>query len=67
MRGLMTGRASLFGRGKAREILHRDWGSAPERQPPAAVWAPRIGLESGLRGTLDWWSRSGGAFAAART
>lgn len=59
-----TGRASLFGRGKAREILHRDWGSAPERQPPPAVWAPRIGLRSGLRDTLDWW-RVGAVPAAA--
>ncbi|CAA9276816.1 MAG: FIG010773: NAD-dependent epimerase/dehydratase [uncultured Acetobacteraceae bacterium] len=56
----MTGRASLFGRGKAREILHRDWGSAPERQPPPAVWTPRIGLESGLRETLDWWRAGAG-------
>lgn len=61
-----TGRASLFGRGKAREFLHRDWGSAPERQPPPAVWAPRIGLESGLRETLDWWrARGGGGGSAA--
>ena len=60
-----TGRASLFGRGKAREILHRDWGSAPERQPPPAVWAPRVGLESGLRETLDWWRAGGGVPATA--
>lgn len=51
----VTGRTSLFGLGKAREILHRDWSSAPERQPPPALWTPRIGLESGLRETLDWW------------
>jgi nucleoside-diphosphate-sugar epimerase len=57
----VTGRASLFGRGKAREILHRDWGSAPDRQLPPAVWAPRIGLEAGLRDTLDWWRGAGGA------
>ena len=59
-----TGGAFLFGRGKAREILHRDWSSAPDRQPPPAVWAPRIGLESGLRETLDWW-RGADAVAAA--
>jgi nucleoside-diphosphate-sugar epimerase len=56
----ISGRASLFGRGKAREILHRNWGSAPERQPPPAVWTPRIPLESGLRETLDWWRAGGG-------
>lgn len=62
--GTATGRASLFGRGKAREILHRDWGSAPERQPPPALWTPRIDLESGLRETLDWWRGVGGGLAA---
>ena len=51
----LTGRASLFGRGKAREILHRNWGSAPERQPPSALWTPRIELGSGLRETVAWW------------
>ena len=61
-----TGRASLFGRGKAREILHRDWGSAPERQPPPAIWTPRVDLESGLRETLDWWRAGGGLSAGAR-
>ena len=60
----VTGRPSLFGRGKAREILHRDWGSAPERQPPPTVWAPRIGLESGLRETLDWWRGGAGSVSA---
>ena len=59
-----TGRASLFGRGKAREFLHRNWGSAPERQPPPDVWAPRIGLESGLRETLAWWSADAGDASA---
>jgi nucleoside-diphosphate-sugar epimerase len=59
------GRAFLFGRGKAREILHRDWGSAPERQPPPALWAPRVDLESGLRETLEWW-RDGGGGAGGR-
>jgi 2-alkyl-3-oxoalkanoate reductase len=62
----VTGRASLFGRGKAREFLHRQWGSAPERQPPASVWTPRIGLHAGLQDTLEWWRASGDdRFAAA--
>ncbi|WP_343897967.1 NAD-dependent epimerase/dehydratase family protein [Craurococcus roseus] len=59
-----TGRASLFGRGKAREFLHRNWGSAPERQPPPDVWAPRIDLESGLRETLAWWRADAGGASA---
>jgi nucleoside-diphosphate-sugar epimerase len=55
----LTGRPSLFGRGKARELLHRDWGSSPARQLPAAVWAPRIGLAEGMAETLGWWHELG--------
>ncbi len=51
----LTGRPSLFGRGKAREILHRDWRPDPELRPPADVWTARIGLAEGLRDTLAWW------------
>lgn len=55
----MTGRSGLFGLGKAREILHRDWGSEAGRQLPEAVWTPRIGFEEGLRDTLAWWASLG--------
>jgi nucleoside-diphosphate-sugar epimerase len=55
----VTGQVTLFGRGKAHEILHRDWASSPERQLPALVWAPRIALQPGLRETLDWWASLG--------
>jgi nucleoside-diphosphate-sugar epimerase len=51
----LTGRAAIFGRGKAREILHRDWSVAPERQIAAALWRPRIDLETGMRETAAWW------------
>jgi nucleoside-diphosphate-sugar epimerase len=61
----LTGRASLFGRGKAREFLHRSWGSAPEQQPSPALWMPRVGLESGLRETLDWWRAGADGVPAA--
>ncbi|MBX6741878.1 MAG: NAD-dependent epimerase/dehydratase family protein [Acetobacteraceae bacterium] len=60
----LTGHPSLFGRGKAREILHRDWSSSPERQLPGLVWTPRIRLQSGLRETFDWWASLGLAGAA---
>ncbi|WP_338661221.1 SDR family NAD(P)-dependent oxidoreductase [Pararoseomonas sp. SCSIO 73927] len=52
----VTGRGGIFGLGKAREILHRDWSSSPARQLPGLVWTPRIGFEEGLRDTLDWWA-----------
>ena len=55
----LAGRAAMFGPGKAREILHRDWSSDRTRQPPAALWSPRIGLASGLAETAAWW-RGGG-------
>ncbi len=51
----LTGRPRIFGRGKAREILHRDWSIDPARQIPAALWQPRIGLETGMRETAAWW------------
>jgi nucleoside-diphosphate-sugar epimerase len=62
--GRLTGRVGLFGIGKAREILHRDWSSEPERQLPETAWAPRIGFEEGLRDTLAWWASLGLAPAA---
>jgi nucleoside-diphosphate-sugar epimerase len=55
----ISGRSALFGRGKAREILHRDWASSPERQLPSLVWAPRIPLQPGLQDTLEWWTSLG--------
>ena len=61
----ITGRPSLFGRGKARELLHRDWGSSAERQLPSLVWAPRIPLQAGLRDMLGWWASLGLVKAAA--
>ncbi|SDB74710.1 NAD-dependent epimerase/dehydratase family protein [Belnapia rosea] len=61
----ITGRPSLFGRGKAREFLHRDWGSSAERQLPSLVWAPRISLQTGLRDMLGWWASLGLVKAAA--
>ncbi len=45
----VTGQPGLFGRGKAREILHRDWRPDPGLRVPAAIWQPRIDLARGLR------------------
>ena len=54
----LTGRPSLFGRGKAREMLHRDWRPDPALRPPPSLWTPRIGLADGMRETLAWWRPS---------
>ncbi len=48
-------RAPMFTPGKAREILHADWGSRVERQPPADLWSPAIGLAQGFRDTVCWY------------
>lgn len=50
----VTGRAAMLGPGKVRELFHRDWSSDGDRQPPPAIWIPRIDLQDGLRQTLRW-------------
>jgi len=52
----VTGRPRVFGRGKVRELLHRDWTSSPGQQLPRPVWSPRIGLREGLPATVAWWA-----------
>lgn len=51
----LAGRTAIFTPGKAREILHRDWGSAADRQPPPDIWRPAIGLRDGFRDTVSWY------------
>jgi len=51
----LRGEAAIFGRGKAREILHRNWSIDPGRQIPSSIWQPGIDLDAGLRETVDWW------------
>ncbi len=51
----LSGQASMFGSGKAGEILHRDWRSDVSRLPPATLWTPRLDLPTGLRETVAWW------------
>ena len=55
----LTGRTAIFSPGKAREILHGDWGSAVDRQPPADIWRPKIGLIEGFRDTVSWYRGQG--------
>jgi hypothetical protein len=44
---------------KAREILHPDWSSRPEDQPPAGQWQPRVGLEEGFAEAVAWYRHAG--------
>jgi nucleoside-diphosphate-sugar epimerase len=48
-------RTPMFTPEKAREILHADWGSRAERQPPRNLWRPAIGLAQGFRDTVCWY------------
>jgi nucleoside-diphosphate-sugar epimerase len=51
----LRGEAAIFGAGKAREILHRDWSIDPAQQIPPTIWQPGIDLDTGLRETVAWW------------
>ncbi|WP_171034049.1 NAD-dependent epimerase/dehydratase family protein [Lichenicoccus roseus] len=51
---LAGGPPAMFGAGKAREILHRDWSADPARRLSAALWQPRIALTEGLAETVAW-------------
>jgi 2-alkyl-3-oxoalkanoate reductase len=53
----LTGRTAIFTPGKAREILHADWGSAADRLPPPGMWTPKIGLNDGFRDTVSWYRK----------
>lgn len=55
----LIGGTPMLTPGKAREILHGDWGSAAERQPPPELWQPGIGLETGFRDTVTWYRDRG--------
>jgi 2-alkyl-3-oxoalkanoate reductase len=48
-------RTPLFTPEKAREILHADWGSRAESQPPHSLWRPVISLAQGFRDTVCWY------------
>ena len=52
---LALGRTPMLTPGKAREILHADWGSTTERQPPREWWRAEISLEQGFRQTVSWY------------
>jgi nucleoside-diphosphate-sugar epimerase len=55
----LIGRTPILTPGKAREILHENWGSLAERQPPSNLWLPRIELSEGFRDTVTWYRKQG--------
>lgn len=50
------GRAPMLTPGKAREILHADWGSRAACQPPRRLWQPAIRLQQGFMETARWYT-----------
>jgi nucleoside-diphosphate-sugar epimerase len=53
--GKLRRHTPIFTPDKAREILHADWGSNLEFQPPRGLWRPEIGLAQGFRDTVNWY------------
>jgi nucleoside-diphosphate-sugar epimerase len=52
----LSGKPAIFGRGKAREILHRDWALDRKMQLPDEFWTPTITLKAGIAETVAWWT-----------
>ncbi len=59
MGGVLSGRPAMFGRGKAGEFLHRDWGCKGAELVPEGLWRPRVGLAEGMAETVAWWRARG--------
>ena len=55
---LANGKISIFTSGKAREMLHLDWGVSHEEVLPGAI-APRYGIDSGFTHSVQWYRAEG--------
>jgi nucleoside-diphosphate-sugar epimerase len=55
----LSGRPTIFSRGKVREMFHPDWVCRPSTLAGSAPWRPRIGLAEGIAGTLAWYRAEG--------
>ena len=44
---------------KTREVLHPDWSSPADRQPPKSLWQPQIDLNCGFLETIGWYQAQG--------
>ncbi len=55
----LGGMAGMLTSQKAREILHRDWGSDQARQLPSGQWQPEITLDQGFAGAVAWYRAAG--------
>ncbi|MEM7507138.1 MAG: NAD(P)-dependent oxidoreductase [Pseudomonadota bacterium] len=55
----LTGSAEMVTSQKTREILHSDWSSLPEEQPPSHLWRAEIPLDEGFSSTVSWYRDAG--------
>lgn len=55
----LTGRAMVFNRDKASEIVPKHWTCTPSKFKGHFGWTPRIPLEIGFRDVLDWYRGQG--------
>lgn len=51
----VIGKTPILTAGKVREMLHGDWSSSPEVQPPTGLWRPQVTLEAGFSETAQWY------------
>ena len=50
-----TDGTAILSQGKVREILHPDWGSSAEMQPPPEAWRAQVNLCDGFDSTAKWY------------
>jgi nucleoside-diphosphate-sugar epimerase len=50
-----AGKTPILTQGKVREILHGDWSSSLEKQPPPSIWRPQTSLADGFSETVRWY------------
>ena len=59
LHGRVRGRATMFSAGKAREMLHPDWGIRPHELLPAPLRPAGINLGRGFASTVAWYRKAG--------
>lgn len=57
--GLFRGAEAKLTMDRARYFCHPDWVVTQELRPPATLWTPSIGRESGLADTARWYREQG--------
>ena len=57
--GLVRGPRARLTPDRVGYLCHPDWSAAPDRRPPAALWAPLIDTPAGLAATARWYRAHG--------